>query len=160
MFLLAINGVVIKYPYAISELKKDNPQISFPDNLTSQRSLLAKFNVFEVRNVAKPTNVAFNFNIVESTPVRLNGIWYQKWELIKISADEEYKKIQKQWDTIRVQRTEYLYQTDWTQGTDVNLTDNQKQQWKSYRQSLRDITQQADPFNIIWPTPPVDKYVR
>lgn len=26
--------------------------------------------------------------------------------------------------------------------------------WASYRQALRDITNQPDPFNITWPTPP------
>jgi len=25
----------------------------------------------------------------------------------------------------------------------------------AYRQALRDITQQADPFNIIWPIEPI-----
>lgn len=28
------------------------------------------------------------------------------------------------------------------------------QVWSAYQQQLRDVTQQSDPFNIIWPTPP------
>jgi hypothetical protein len=35
---------------------------------------------------------------------------------------------------------------------DVNIST--KESWAIYRQALRDITNQADPFNITWPTPP------
>jgi hypothetical protein len=41
-----------------------------------------------------------------------------------------------------------LKDTDWTQVADApvdNLT------WAIYRQELRDITTQADPFKITWP---------
>jgi hypothetical protein len=41
---------------------------------------------------------------------------------------------------------------DWTQLLDVNLPN--KSIWAVYRQNLRNITTQPDPFNIIWPTPP------
>jgi len=37
---------------------------------------------------------------------------------------------------------------------DVPLTDEKKAEWETYRQELRDITDQPDPFNINWPTPP------
>jgi hypothetical protein len=29
-----------------------------------------------------------------------------------------------------------------------------KEVWAAYRQALRDVTLQPDPFNIVWPTPP------
>ena len=29
------------------------------------------------------------------------------------------------------------------------------QPWLDYRQAMRDVTEQSDPLNIIWPTPPV-----
>jgi len=29
-----------------------------------------------------------------------------------------------------------------------------KAAWATYRQELRDITTQSDPFNIIWPSKP------
>ena len=38
-----------------------------------------------------------------------------------------------------------------------NLVDNPlttKEKWRDYRQQLRDITKQADPFKITWPTEP------
>ena len=56
------------------------------------------------------------------------------------------------WPTIRARRDTLLGQSDWTQLPDVPLPT--KAAWADYRQALRDITQQADPHNIIWPTPP------
>jgi hypothetical protein len=56
------------------------------------------------------------------------------------------------WPTIRAQRDALLAQSDWTQMPDVTLST--KEAWAVYRQALRDITQQTDPHNIIWPTPP------
>lgn len=50
-------------------------------------------------------------------------------------------------------RFDLLQQSDWTQLPDVLL--ETKTQWATYRQALRDITDQPGyPFNIVWPTPP------
>lgn len=57
-----------------------------------------------------------------------------------------------QWTGIRFQRDSLLASCDWTQLPDVEIST--KSAWATYRQALRDITSQVDPFNIIWPTPP------
>ena len=59
--------------------------------------------------------------------------------------------IQNKWNEIREIRTEMLKECDWTQLSDVNLSEEEKETWREYRQALRDITLQDDPFNIIWP---------
>lgn len=56
------------------------------------------------------------------------------------------------WPIIRAIRADLLAQSDWTQLPDVPLAT--KTAWATYRQALRDVTLQADPHNIIWPTPP------
>jgi hypothetical protein len=53
---------------------------------------------------------------------------------------------------IRQIRDQRLSDSDWTQLNDVNLANQAA--WAEYRQALRDITQQTDPFNIVWPTRP------
>ena len=35
-----------------------------------------------------------------------------------------------------------------------SLSEKRRQQWQAYRQALRDITEQPDPFNIVWPETP------
>lgn len=57
-----------------------------------------------------------------------------------------------EWPLVRAERDRRLLASDWTQLPDVPLST--KEAWASYRQALRDITLQADPFNIVWPTPP------
>lgn len=56
------------------------------------------------------------------------------------------------WDQVRTQRNQLLSLSDWTQLPDVPLAT--KEAWAIYRQALRDITLQQDPFNIVWPVPP------
>ena len=57
-----------------------------------------------------------------------------------------------QWEVVRRDRSRLLAGSDWTQLPDVPLAT--KAAWAEYRQALRDITSQSDPFNISWPTPP------
>jgi len=58
------------------------------------------------------------------------------------------------WEVIRKIRNNKLYSCDWTQLPDVPIDGQAKSNWSSYRQLLRDITNQTDPFNITWPTEP------
>lgn len=66
----------------------------------------------------------------------------------------ENPSIQKGWEVVRNMRAIELAKSDWTQFPDVQLPN--KQQWIEYRQALRDVTLQPDPFNIVWPVPPQD----
>lgn len=69
-----------------------------------------------------------------------------------------------QWDAdlvladIRRVRNQKLYKTDWTAVMDNNLTDEQKEEARIYRERLRRITTTLDnPSNesdVTWPTPP------
>lgn len=64
-------------------------------------------------------------------------------------SDEEM-----QWALVKIERAQRLISTDWVvlraqdQGTPV------PQEWRAYRQALRDITEQTDPFAIQWPQAP------
>jgi hypothetical protein len=63
-------------------------------------------------------------------------------------------KTPEQWLVIRGLRNSKLSSCDWTMLSDVPLAPSVKTEWETYRQALRDITDQSDPFNITWPTPP------
>lgn len=53
----------------------------------------------------------------------------------------------------RYQRDISLRESDWTQSQDIDPT--KRQEWATYRQSLRDITEQPGfPDNITWPAKP------
>lgn len=58
------------------------------------------------------------------------------------------------WARVRAERDQRLQACDWTQQPDVPMTPERRAAWASYRQALRDITGQADPFAITWPAAP------
>lgn len=58
-----------------------------------------------------------------------------------------------QWALVRAERNAKLAASDWTQLNDAPVDHSA---WAIYRQELRDITNQPDPFNIQWPTPPAE----
>tara|TARA_B100000927_G_C16116497_1_gene329373 strand:+ start:100 stop:534 length:435 start_codon:yes stop_codon:yes gene_type:complete len=66
------------------------------------------------------------------------------------TTDEQTALINQQWANIRFQRDRKLQETDWRASSDLTLSDD----WKNYRQALRDVPTQSDPYNIAWPTEP------
>jgi len=76
------------------------------------------------------------------------------WEPGENPAQTQAEIARKQWASVRTQRNRLLSKSDWTALPDVPLSEERRQQWQAYRQALRDVTEQNDPFNIVWPTPP------
>lgn len=58
-----------------------------------------------------------------------------------------------QWEIVRAERNAKLAASDWTQLPDTPVD---KATWATYRQELRDVTNQSDPFNIQWPVAPAE----
>jgi hypothetical protein len=63
-------------------------------------------------------------------------------------------KVAEGWEEVRVKRNNLLARCDWTQLPNTPLTAEQVTAWDVYRQALRDVTAQVDPFNIEWPVAP------
>ena len=72
------------------------------------------------------------------------------WATFKAKYDELEAKFPM--DELRMVRNIKLTETDWTQNPDV--PDATKAKWQAYRQALRDVPSQSDPYNITWPTRP------
>ena len=68
----------------------------------------------------------------------------------KASGPTEAEALAQKWEVIRNQRSSLLAKCDWMALSDVTLSD----EWKTYRQALRDVPTQSDPDNITWPTEP------
>ena len=66
------------------------------------------------------------------------------------TSDEQTALTNQQWSLVRSERDSKLDRTDWRASSDLTLSDT----WKTYRQALRDVPTQSDPFNITWPTEP------
>ncbi len=83
---------------------------------------------------SRPSNL-HEYNVITNT-----------WENTSVRSQET------EWDVVKHTRNQLLQESDWTQLPDVPLS--AKESWALYRQQLRDITTQPDPFNITWPTAP------
>jgi len=66
------------------------------------------------------------------------------------TTDEQTTLTNAKWVAVRNMRNNLLQATDWRASSDLTLADA----WKTYRQALRDIPTQSDPYNITWPTVP------
>ena len=66
------------------------------------------------------------------------------------TAEEQTALTDQKWIAIRLERNRRLQITDWRASSDLTLSDD----WKTYRQALRDVPTQTDPYNITWPTEP------
>ena len=61
---------------------------------------------------------------------------------------------EQQWKRVRARRDRLLNETDWRVTKAIETGQPINQEWAAYRQNLREVTLQADPFNIEWPIPP------
>jgi hypothetical protein len=85
MYIKLNNGQIEKYPYSDGDLRKDNPNTSFPSKLSTE--ILSEFNVYEVIRTLKP-QVTFKQNIVEGTPINEDGVWKQNWVISDKTLEE------------------------------------------------------------------------
>ena len=77
-------------------------------------------------------------------------------EIAEYNANQptESEILVKKWKNVRIQRNGLLGETDWvvTKASETGIAVNDD--WKNYRQALRDVPTQSDPDNITWPTKP------
>ena len=97
-----------------------------------------------------------NLNIINSHEVYLddNNIARYRWTTTLKTGDALAEAIRDKWAMIRMERTEMLQNTDFTQIPDAPITEEERAAWVTYRNELRNITSQSDPFNIVWPVSP------
>ena len=147
---IKVSGSVTTYPYTIQNLKSDNPNISFPNILTD--SVLNDFNVYSVVQVENGGDYTKNY--VEGTPTQSGSLYLQNWTESDASSEDIETRKNEKWEEVRDIRDSLLSQSDWTQFQDSPITGSLLTDWQTYRQGLRDITTQDNPYSLTWPTKP------
>jgi hypothetical protein len=145
-YLKIVNNEII-YPYSIDNLRIDYPNTSFPDSITD--NLLLEFDIHPVRTTTVPYDYTKNY--IETTPNLVDGEYHQSWVEEDATVEEINERLNGQWNVVRLLRNQYLSESDWTQLRDAPFTEGKRFEWVKYRQNLRDITKQPDPFNVVWP---------
>lgn len=129
--------------YSIKQLRKDNPNVSFPKE--PNEALLAQWNVYPYTVMSVGEFDSLAWTIVDDEIVYENNSWIQKRKL-------EAKPLEEAKTSIRDHRNSLLSECDWTQLADATVD---SLAWANYRQALRDVpTQEGFPYNVTWPTKP------
>lgn len=87
---------------------------------------------------------------MDTTPYKSGSAYYLGYTIRNKTEEELDIHYKHQWITIRKKRLKLLEETDYMGNNDYPITN----EWRDYRQSLRDITEQGNPFNIVWPNKP------
>lgn len=150
MFVKANNGVAEKFPYTIGELRRENPNTSFPKSIPD--GVLADFNVFRVAEVSMPSFDSMTHRADRADlPVLTNGQWVWGWDVTALTVQQIADRDAAMAASIRLERDRKLAETDWTALSDVTMS----AEMAAYRQALRDITaQEGFPHSVNWPVKP------
>jgi hypothetical protein len=153
MFVKITNGQVDQYPYTIGDLRKANPNVSFPKSIPNET--LARFGVYPVTLAPAPEYNARTHRLVTQQPTLVNGAWtVTKAVVAKDQAQIDNENAQKT-ASVRAQRDRLLTASDWTQLIDSPFSNDTNGVWQAYRQALRDVPTQAGfPWDVAWPKKP------
>jgi hypothetical protein len=150
MWAKVSDGVVLAYPYGPSELRKDNPNVSFPGNLSL--SAMEDWGIVPVVPRDLPEHNPVTQDCVRINPVFNGTDWVETWEVKEADPEVVTVRSEEFAARLRAERNNLLSQCDWTQLQDAPVN---RLAWANYRQSLRDIPNQAEfPLSVVWPAKP------
>ena len=174
------NGAVARYPYSSGQLRRDNPNVSFPRNVPIEImrrygmrpvtvEAMPEYNALTekvttattpTRNVVRlmteadatdPITEEVNTDLV-GTPIYGND-WVLTRTVVELTEDEIAANAVEAAEANRKKRDDLIAATDWWASSDLTMTAEQT----AYRQALRDITSHANWPNLEeadWPTKP------
>lgn len=174
------NGAVARYPYSVGQLRRDNPNVSFPRNVPVE--IMRRYGMRPVTVEAMPeydpltqkvttattptrgvvrlmTEADATDPITEEVNTELVGtpIYGNDWVLtrtvVELTEDEIAANDAEAAAANRKKRDDLIVATDWWASSDLTMTAEQT----AYRQALRDITSHTNWPNLEeadWPTKP------
>jgi len=149
LLVKATNDTVQQYPYSVGLLRKENPNTSFPKQVSAAD--MASFNVYPVTEVT-PTVSDTQKLVKVWTPTLVGGDWVLAHEAVDLTSEDIAEATAVLAANAREQRDALLAATDWTSMADAPT---QATEMTAYRTLLRNLPAQADfPTTITWPTAP------
>jgi hypothetical protein len=152
MYVKVTNGAVDQYPYTVGDLRRDNPNTSFPKRPSDD--LLASWGLYPVTiNDTPSIDERTQTFAIEDAPTLSDGSWSIDYTVSSKTADEIAEYDEQMAATNRNLRDIKLAETDFYALSDVTMS----AEMTTYRQALRDITSHANWPNLNdddWPTKP------
>jgi hypothetical protein len=69
-------------------------------------------------------------------------------------AEQRVVDVDRAWGAVRARRDSLLAASDWVALRAMEQGEPVPDEWLAYRQALRDVPQQDDPLEIVWPVAP------
>jgi hypothetical protein len=149
MFIQLKDGKPVGHAVVEENFRLLFPNTSFSWPFVAEDVEPLGFGLYDFSNQPDPGTFE---KVVEVAPVKDEyGRWRQTWAVEPMNKEEVAARTAQEWGAVRGKRDFFLARTDWTQLPDAPVDADA---WTSYRQALRDITEQTDPFNIVWPETP------
>ena len=151
------DGIVDTFPYDFAVLQAENPNTNFGGNydcaelFPGTEAATKGFSLVEVTMQNPPSFDPSRQRLDLGVPQLVDGAWRCPWVPTTFSEKEREQLWAMNWSGVRSQRNRLLAESDWTQLPDAPVD---AEAWAEYRQALRDITNQPDPFAIVWPQTP------
>ena len=148
LLVKATNDTVQQYPYSVGLLRKENPNTSFPKQVSAED--MASFNVYPVTEVT-PTVSDTQKLVKVWTPTLVGGDWVLAHEAVDLTSDDIAEATAVLAANAREQRDALLAATDFYALSDVSMSEAMT----TYRSDLRAVPAQSEfPTTINWPTAP------
>ena len=148
LLVKATNDTVQQYPYSVGLLRKDNPNTSFPKQVSAAD--MAAFNVYPVTETF-PTVGDGQHLVKVWTPTLSGDDWILDHQAVDLTDADIAEATAVLAANAREQRDALLAATDFYALSDVVMTSDMT----TYRSDLRDISDQENfPSAITWPTAP------
>ena len=148
-YVQAQGDTFIRHIFDVEPTQWDADNYCYARRLTEEQ--VVHFGVHKKQIVTPPYHEPATQSLDEGPALLINGVWTQNYIVTDLSADASAAKVGAQWPIIRAERNKLLAESDWTQLPDASAD---APAWATYRQALRDITTQANPFSIVWPESP------
>lgn len=152
MYVKITNGSVDTYPYSVGQLRRDNPNVSFPKQIPDE--MLVDYGVYPVSIDEQPSFAERTQTCVQNdTPTGSGSSWSLGWTTTSKTADEIIAYDNDVASSNRNKRDGLLAVTDFYALSDVTMS----AEMTTYRQALRDITAHSNWPNLEdadWPTKP------
>ena len=92
MFIRVLGDNSLIYPYSLSSLKEDFPNVSWLADMSSEFESLEGHGIYLVHTTTQPQINPYTQKITESTPSHNGEIWVQTWETIDLTPQEQSDK--------------------------------------------------------------------
>ena len=153
LFYVQANGdTFVRHIHDVEPTRWDEDNFCRVAKLTPEQT--EHFGVHQLKLVTPPYYDPATQTREHGDAVLIDGVWTQNYIVSELDPELAAAKTEAQWAVVRTERNKLIANTDWTQLPDAALSNTKTTQWALYRQALRDITAQSDPFNIVWPVAP------